>query len=186
MGNPWVTCARPGLRKKVWRKENVVNIPLGPIHPTTLNQIPTWSRFVDHVDEYHNVTISERAIVVNGVILPIVGCEITMHNVVGSTHTVNVQVELAYGEQAVIKIGLTWVASLKTGYMETRFDVEMDFQVYDVYLAGDKDKTCISHEVENVNDYNETFSAILEEMPNNVVELISMHEVFRGNLDALE
>lgn len=162
-----------------------MNIPLGPTHPTTLNQIPTWSRFVDHVAEYHNVTISERAIVVNGAILPIVGCEITMHNVIGLTHTVNVTFELAYGEQAVIKIGLSWVASLRNDFIETRFDVEMDFQMYDVYLAGDKDKTCISHEVENVNDYNEAFSAILEAMPQNVDELISMHEVFRGNLDAL-
>lgn len=108
-----------------------------------------------------------------------------MHNVIGLTHTVNVTFDLAYGEQAVIKIGLSWVASLRNDFIETRFDVEMDFQMYDVYLAGDKDKTCISHEVENVNDYNEAFSAILEAMPQNVDELISMHEVFRGNLDAL-
>lgn len=165
-----------------------MNIPLGPIHPTTLTQIPTWSRFVDHVAEHHGVTISERAIFVNSAILPVVGCEITMHNVVGFTHTVNVDFELAYGEQAVIKIGLSWVTSLRDrmdNWVETRFDVDMDFQMYDVYLAGDRDKICINHEVENVNNYNETFSAIIEEMPQNVAELISMHEVFRGNLDAL-
>lgn len=162
-----------------------MNITPGPIHPTTLNQIPTWTEFVDHVQEYHNVTISERAVVINNVILPIVGCFFVVDHVVGATHHVTVKFELAYGEQAVIVIDLTWVASTRTGYMETRFDVEMDYQSYQVYLAGDKDKTCIDYEAEDVNDYKETFLTIIDAMPHHVVELIRMHEVFNGNFDSL-
>lgn len=37
MGNHWVTCARPGLRTKVWRKEFAMSNFFYPIHPLPNN-----------------------------------------------------------------------------------------------------------------------------------------------------
>lgn len=37
MGNPWVTCACPGLRTKVWRKGLAMSNSFNPIHPSSNN-----------------------------------------------------------------------------------------------------------------------------------------------------
>jgi len=152
-----------------------MNITPRRIHPASLYEIPTWTQFVDCVQDYHNVAISERAVVVNKVILPVIGCVVVIDNVVGATHSALVTLELAYGEQAIISVDLTWMASTRTDFIETRFDVDVNHQEYDVYLAMDSTRTTFDNKVENVNDYNETFSAIIEAMPQHVEDLIDWH-----------